>query len=654
MNVVGVDSESYPFTRGNPVPRNVCFSFSDGRVLLRDAGVAAWRELLLDPETTVVCHNVGYEVRQALRVLYEAGEDNGAFLALCLDEARAGRLLDTMTADSILCAAFKGQVRQLSERGLRNLCDLWGVPAREQIAKEGLHSVRLRYNEVDGVPVSQWPEGFVRYALEDAEDTAALWAKMSARPVIRRTDSWNNEHVIDLASVVGEHTAAAITLAVMSSLGILTDEAQVAAYTACAEDEIATVGAQLKALGVLRESGTEDRKVMQGIINYVYDGAPPLTDKGSIRTDKYARLEAPGEHPALELYGQYKRAEKRLSTYAKPVQGRKFVTYSVDDFKVTGRPSAYDPNMLNPPRNGGFRECFIARDGWAFVQADYNCMEVRSWAWACKQLWGLDSEALRRFNEDENYDPHCLTGGSIHGVFYGERLSYEEFRRRLKAGDKQAKYCRGAAKPTNFGELALMKERALCRSAVGYGIKDMTIEQASRCIEAWYAADPAHKAYHTIIERAKSRTRNSIDIGVGRLFRGKCAFQEAANYPFQSLAAQGAKVAAVNVMRACVHGDPRYPALLGCRPLIFMYDELILEAPIGQAFEALRDLRQAMRDGQQQYHEGIPVVTDGAVMLRWSKDHEGPGLHLGQQESWYDRRHGWQEKRVLDISEVRG
>ena len=53
-----------------------------------------------------------------------------------------------------------------------DLCDGWGL----------VGPWRLRYAQLDGVPVDDWPEAAARYAIEDSEHAVMVWVSQASDP----------------------------------------------------------------------------------------------------------------------------------------------------------------------------------------------------------------------------------------------------------------------------------------------------------------------------------------------------------------------------------------------------------------------------------------------------------------------------------------
>jgi DNA polymerase I-like protein with 3'-5' exonuclease and polymerase domains len=86
---------------------------------------------------------------------------------------------------------------------------------------------------------------------------------------------------------------------------------------------------------------------------------------------------------------------------------------------------------------------------------------------------------------------------------------------------------------------------------------------------------------------------------------------------FQGLTADAAKAALFEVARLCytVESSPLY----GCRPICFIHDEILLEAPLFKLHEAAKELELVMVAVYQRFTPDVRITADAHAMYRWSK-----------------------------------
>ena len=100
------------------------------------------------------------------------------------------------------------------------------------------------------------------------------------------------------------------------------------------------------------------------------------------------------------------------------------------------------PNLQNPPRAPGVRECFIPEKGHVFVSIDFSSMEMYCLAQTASMLYGT-TKLLDTLNA--NLDPHLSVVEDIAG------MSYDELDAGKKSGDDLVKKYRALGKIMNFG-----------------------------------------------------------------------------------------------------------------------------------------------------------------------------------------------------------
>jgi len=289
---------------------------------------------------------------------------------------------------------------------------------------------------------------------------------------------------------------------------------------------------------------------------------------------------------------------------------------------------------MNPPRAGGVRECFIARPGWVFGFADYSGLELCTLAQVCLDVLGRSdmAEALRR-----GEDLHLALGADMLGI------SYEEAKKRRKAGDQEIEHYRQQAKPANFGFPGGMGPEAFREYSEVYRIT-LTSSQAQALKDAWFRKWTEMRAYFQWItwlteqvDPSTGKPKPIAQIRSGRL-RGGATYCATANGEFQGLASDGAKEATWLVSRECYLERPwekvpdpvsgkthaeRTP-LFGCRPSLFIHDEIGMEIPypVGgevAASKAVERLSAVMVAAMKHWVPDVPIEAEPVLMRRWYK-----------------------------------
>src|SRR5207244_7013752 len=145
---------------------------------------------------------------------------------------------------------------------------------------------------------------------------------------------------------------------------------------------------------------------------------PQKKTKTGFSTDAASLEKLRGQHPMIERLLRYREVEKLRSTY-----GESLLAFVSDDDRIhasfnqtvarTGRLSSENPNVHNIPirREGGrqFRRAFIPAEGWQFLVADYNQIELRVIAHLAE-----DPGLIEAFTTGQ--DIHATTAARIFGV----------------------------------------------------------------------------------------------------------------------------------------------------------------------------------------------------------------------------------------------
>jgi DNA polymerase I len=190
----------------------------------------------------------------------------------------------------------------------------------------------------------------------------------------------------------------------------------------------------------------------------------------------------------------YRQAAKLLSTYAEDLSkfihsktGR--IHMQVKQIVDTGRISNKQPNCQNVPntltwrksgdqekdakleKRPGFRDCFVPEKGYKFIVYDYSAQEMRVAA-----SISMDPLMIAAFKH--NKDLHSYSAS----LMYKE--DYDEFVKKYKSGDKEAKEKRQQAKVVSFGSLYGSGPSNLSSKL------HITMDEAKEILERYWEAYP--------------------------------------------------------------------------------------------------------------------------------------------------------------------
>lgn len=624
------DTETYLIVPGLLAPPLVCGSFIlDGDPWLLDSNATAFRvrDACLNGEL-IVGHNVAYDL--AVVCAHDPDLIKPIFLhyrkGLVRDTKVRQQLLDIASGDLKFHEGADGNM-------VRTQYSLAALAERHlgEYVEKGSGTWRLRYQELDGVPLEQWPPEAREYALNDARVTRDVYLAQGG----------------DILNEI-EQTRAAWALHLMSVWGMRTDKASVETLKAELLAKREEARAKLIEAGFYKgvPFNTDDRargrepdffvpykaknKKGQRPMKYGRDmavikarveaaftakGEPvPKTGSGEVSTEKDV-LERSGDE-LLDMLADGGGVDKILDTYVPALEQGTEVPIN-PGFNVlvsSGRTSSYKPNIQNLPsgrRVGGVRECFAARPGFAYVSNDYDTLELRALAHWCEKTfgWSKMADALRAGRE-----LHLDMAAQILGISYEEALARHERK------DKEIKNARNLAKVANFGIPGGMGGESLVEFArKTYGVI-MTVERAwelkAQFLASWPEMD-LYFRYHAALAGLEFKEAKVTQLYSNRV-RGGLGFCDACNTEFQGLAADGGKAALFEVSYECYADESS--ALYGSRPVAFIHDEILAEVPLDRAHEACERLSVLMVAHMLKYVPTVPVTVSPTLMLRWSKD----------------------------------
>lgn len=589
--MIAFDLETYPIQPGILAPRPVSYSWSDGE----SVEVGLWEDCSIPEESLVGC-NVAFDMAVMLRQGHDVWE-----------KYQRNQITDISVRQQLIdIETGIGTKRSYSLKSLVKLH--LGV----DLEKEEVP--RLRYHEVEAVPVSQWPKEFVDYAKADASLTWQVW---SAQEALKSTNVKDWEHY---------ECRAAFALHLMSVWGVRADGEHVRKLMLDTNVKFKQLRERFKAIGVLREDGSKDKKKLQELVTAAYGGNPPKTEKGGVSTSRLT-LEESCDRVLQELTGDGP-IEKIISTYG-PVceQAAKEVYHARYNVLVSsGRTSS---NFQQWPRGGPnspeevtrLRASFVPRPGNVFVLADWVGCELITLAQVCINTVGF-SKLAEALNSGQNL--HTRLAARFAGI------GYEEMKALVKAKDPQAVCLRQAAKPVNFGLPGLMGAQRLVLAAQKDGAhfcvlsgdaKECPGSSCKKCLrlafkykKLWELEWPEVGVYHNWVQRQNLSRFVSPLTG---FVRGDIYPSEAANHPFQHLASRMAKTALWAVSKECYtwKQSPMY----GFRPWLFAHDEIGIEGPKERFAAAGAQLAMVMREAPKVWVRDVAIAVEPVAMSRWFK-----------------------------------
>lgn len=313
----------------------------------------------------------------------------------------------------------------------------------------------------------------------------------------------------------------------------------------------------------------------------------PITKTGKVSSAERHLIELSEEIPFFRSYLEFFSLRKLQSTYLDKLQVDILYPH-YNTLVSTGRTSSYDPNFQNFPRNDDIRRCFIPRSGHKLLIADYSTIELCALAQTCITRFGF-SRMADLINE----------GTDLHRWFASVVLG--------KSQDQITKQERTYAKACNFGfPGGLGVKQFLEYAKYTYGITDLDFRMAKEFKAQWIQAFPEMQNYLSADGQAYRSKIVSSTI-TGRT-RAGCTFTQSKNFPFQGLAADGAKISLFNLVTA------------GFRVVNYVHDEFVIEIPHDDLLHSRRsEAEKIMIDGMKTVCPDIEIRIESDICDYWKK-----------------------------------
>lgn len=458
-SLVSFDKETYLIGTDYPepigyqglAPRPVCLAYLYSSQKALHAHLASdydhMSELmhtwLKDDNMTMLGQNVPFDMAVAVKHL-------GVPIDLVFEKYDKGLVKDTQIRETLLALATGEAVKNPAKR--YNLAAMVDKYLGKDISEsKGADAWRLRYSELDGVPLQDWPVEASEYPKDDVRHTLKVFAHQHKHKLFFQT----NEKA---------QTAAAWDLHLISMNSPRVDPPMIDVFESNHDVQAAEAKAPLIEKGIMkpnpnrykdfpkgdprRAGHSMNKKLLQKVVqaDYTRQGrVVPATEKGDISlagdTLKGCRSKE------LREYGEAAGDIKMMDAFV-PMLRRaaasheRRVTPRYGVILKTGRTSASSPNLQQQPKASGARECFIPEEGHVFVSIDFSSMEMYCLAQSAKMLYGT-TKLLEVLNSGK--DPHLMAVEGISG------MGYAEMDAKKQAGDKMVGKYRALAKIMNFG-----------------------------------------------------------------------------------------------------------------------------------------------------------------------------------------------------------
>ncbi|MFM7051612.1 MAG: DNA polymerase I [Planctomycetota bacterium] len=539
-----------------------------------DEALAALRPLLEDPSIAKTGHNLKYD---------------------CAVLANHGVELRGIAGDSMLASWIVDPTRP--SHGLdatsEHVLGVRPIPIEAVIGAKGEGQRRF-----DEAPLAR----AAPYAAEDAEIALALAARLEA--TVRERGQWAPYAEVEVPLVP--------VLARMERAGIRVDRDELSMQRRQLEVRLSRLREEIAAAAP-HPFNPDSPKQLAAVLFNAPDAEPPGLGLRVVKrsttgpsTDSEV-LEKLAEDPACtsrlpEQILEYRQFAKLVGTYLKaldeavlPETGRIHCSFHQTG-TATGRLSSSDPNLQNIPIRtevgAAIRRAFVADEGTVFVSADYSQIELRF---------------LAHFSNDPGLCEAFTRGEDIHRAVAAQVFEV--------APDAVSDVQRGAAKMVNFGIVYGITASGLARR-LGPGY---TVARAKEIIESYRERFRGIDAFLNGSIEAARRTGHATTI-TGRWRPipqihsrnpAERAFGEriAVNTVVQGSAADLIKIAMVRLDAALRVRHPK------ARLLLQIHDELLVEAPAGEADAVSALLAETMRSAMTLR---VPLEVSAATGGRWS------------------------------------
>ena len=584
--------------QGHRVPRLALASVDDGTatyILHPDQLGQFLRQQL--PVGQMACHNLAFDFWVLDTELRRQGCTDA--LQQLWAAADQQRLHCTMLLATLIGIATSDDDKQPS------LADLAEKVLGMQLEKD---TYRLRYAELIDTSWEQVEPGFFQYAAADAAATYRIycWLTHRAKQITeaagtQRLYGWLTE---------GIQVRAAICLDAIHRTGLRIDTDRAAQLKADTDHQIQQTICELEQMEpnlfhrykrqpylfkVNTDTGLP--KLNQAVlaarlrnIATAHHVKLPTTDTGRLSLSvNECWNEHRGLEPFVDAYCTYKELTKLRTFFDALNQPVIHPRYRV--LVRTGRTSCSSPNIQQLPRGSHIREAVVPRPGHLFLIIDYAAVELRTLAAVCQHRYGFSklADVIR-----SGVDPHSYTAAMFTGV------TLEQFQQL-----PNKKQLRQQAKAVNFGIPGGLGAAALASYAKhSYGVQ-MTVDQAAK-----FRTMLTEKVYPELGQYLGTNyiePQDTVSTLTGRV-RSGVSFTMARNTPFSGLAADGAKLALWDLLRA------------GYRVVAFVHDEFIIELPADADHTVLADhVEQICCRAMQQLVGTIPIECEYTLVDRWYK-----------------------------------
>lgn len=569
---------------------------------------------------------VGHNVKFDLSVLYYYYERLRPLIIGCLDK---GLIHDTLIREKLFDISSYGRLR-VGNKHVKKPYSLGALVKRylhQDIMhlKEGEDIWRLRYNELDGVPVSQYPKEAYDYALSDTKETYEVYMEQE---LIRQPFGFGSMNTESL------QVKSDFALDLIYQQGLLVDKPYLEEFEKTLDSKLDPLKEKLITLGYasISKKGKFNRKkkdfikyIEEEYADYVKKTKPTKTHplgQTSITEDD---LE---EYPADEIILTWKNInlwEKYKNTYIKNIKKHPKFHCQYDILKETGRTSSFIQTM---PREGGVREIFVSPEGYKIVTIDFSAMELCAVANTDIEIYGKSKLAEFINSGTEPKDIHSFVACEFLSKTKGVFMDYESFVTNRKAGCVDEVYYRNMCKPIGLSIRGAAGNKRLAFIHNAQSEERIEAEQVKEIRRVIFEAFPEIGNFLTNHKNSGMSWMDHNKTGPDQYyyetngrFRSNCTYCSCANgKSMQSPSADGAKEAIWEVIKYSILFYEVIPAA-------FIHDEIVFYIKNNdRLYKHIQNLSHLMCEGMQKVLNNVRITCEYSIMSRWSKKvHEAEG-----------------------------
>jgi len=439
-----IDYETHLISDEMPIPKPVCLSWAEKGKSGLVVGMKAMEQLLRDAfedDKAILAHNATFELLvthvwfPSLRPLLWEHVERGGFICTQLYQ----QLIDNVSK------------KEHHDKSLAGLVKLYfKVDISE--SKKDPTAWRLRYSELDGVPLDQWPEEAKKYAIDDS-----IWA----------LDVYKKQVEKHRGIEQGSHIRASFILNLIASRGFLVDPERVNILDQELDNVLNPIYKDLEDLGFMNRNKKTNKlsKNVKKLKEYVEENFTNmvLSPKGGISVagealDSYL-LEKDDDILAKFRYlGVYEKTKTAFVSRLKKANPLLRTSYNaiVRSGRTSSRASSIYPsvNIQQMPKalkgvTWDVRECLVARPGYRLVAIDFNNLELISVAYQLYREYGKSAMMDIINSGDKPTDLHSVFASRLMSKSTGKHIAYEDFVAKKK--EPEFKAYRNKGKPISLG-----------------------------------------------------------------------------------------------------------------------------------------------------------------------------------------------------------